>query len=131
MATKVSIIDVDLDIGEIISQEISAITGSTKEILEEIRQNQLQVAKAKQAIADKEDAAKAKLLAAVQQLIAAGPKGIPVSEIYTAVTPEINTITVTARIKNHLKNNGNEWALVKQRINKADRYILIPYNHED
>lgn len=131
MATKVSIVDVNLDVSGIISTEITEISGSTKAILQTMRNTQLEMAKIKQKATNAEDAAKTKIAAVVAKLVSAGPKGVPVAEIYTMVTPEINTIATTARIKGHLKAAGNEWALVKQKMNKIDRYILIPYNHED
>ena len=130
MTTKISIIDVDLDVESIINEEIATITGATKTILEDFRESQLETAHLKQCINDTTNAIKAKLLAAIQLLIDAGPSGIPVTELYTMVLPEINNIALATRIKTQLKADGNKWALTKQKIKKSNHYILIPYNQE-
>jgi len=130
MTTKISIIDVDLNVESIINDEIIAITGATKTILEDFRESQLETAHLKQCVDNATKAAKTKLLAAIEALIDAGPSGIPVTVLYTLTLPEINTITLTTRIKTQLKTDGNKWALMRKKTGKTDKYILIPYNQD-
>ena len=138
MPTKVSIIEVDLgeDIDNMISEDVIELTQEAKQELD----NTIAVAKNVQKLKEQKNLEKQESKDSLQKilgttynnLIEAGKEGILAESIVESVKPLIKTASAfSLRMKTYLRNKGNEYIMVRKKIDKKPHYVLEPYNKED
>lgn len=130
---KVSIIDVDLGINEMIKEGVTALTDDTKRALDaSISAIKLSQDKANELQKAKEEASKrtdAVLDAVVDDLKRAGDRGIASNEIMARVAPHIATSSAfSLRLKTYLRHNGNDYVLERKVVKGVPHYFLRPFN---
>lgn len=131
MPTEVTIIEVDLtkDVQRIITEEIAEITGTTGEQIKTFQAAQLAVKELSDQKNRKSEDTDRKLQEVYDRLLDAGDKGVIASEVTDHVKPELTTASAfTNKFKNWLRCNGGLYIVARKRINKADRYVLQPWN---
>lgn len=137
MPTKVSIIEVDLgeDIDSMISEDVIELTQEAKQELD----NTIAVAKNVQKLKEQKDLSKQKSKDDLQKILdttynnltEADNKGILAEDIVESVKPLIKTASAfSLRMKTYLRNKGNEYIMVRKKIDKKPYYVLEPYNKE-
>jgi hypothetical protein len=138
MPTKVSIIEVDLgeDIDNMISEDVIELTQEAKQELD----NTIAVAKNVQKLKERKNLEKQESKDNLQKildttynnLIEAGKEGILAENIVESIKPLIKTASAfSLRMKTYLRNKGNEYIMVRKKIDKKPYYVLEPYNKED
>jgi len=137
MPTKVSIIEVDLgeDIDNMISEDVIELTQEAKQELD----NTIAVAKNVQRLKEQKDFKKQKSKDDLQEILNTtynnlieADKGILAEDIVESVKPLIKTASAfSLRMKTYLRNKGNEYIMVRKKINKKPHYVLEPYNKEN
>jgi hypothetical protein len=136
--TKVFIIDVDINdnIGKIINDDVATVTGKAEELLE----NAIAVKKKEQAIKDEKqkeaqkatDAVTNIMMEAYERLEKAGEEGVKVEELMEIVQPTVpNSSAFSLRMKNILREKGNQFVIRRKQRKKMPYYIFEPFNQED
>jgi len=135
---KVSIIEIDLgaDIDEIISENVTELTGKAKEELDQA----IELAKQRDALREQkandkkkaDDAVTTVMEIAYQRLVDAGADGVLCSDIMDIVNEHVpNSSAFTLRMKKILRDQGNPYALARKKRKGNPHYIFSPYNKED
>ena len=138
MATKVSIIEVDLgaDINDIISEGVEELTGAAKQELDQA----IELAKQRDELRNQKEADKKKVDDAVttvmdsayQRLTDAGAEGVLCSDIMDIVNEHVpNSSAFTLRMKKILRDKENPYALERKKRKGNPHYIFSPFNKED
>lgn len=132
---KVSIIEVDLgiQIGDLINEDVTGLVGEAQQELENaiaIAKKTAELKEQKQREAkEADDKVHQVMTQARDALIKSGDNGVPVSEILAMVSGVIPTASsFSLRMKTILKNEGNQYALVRKKIKSKPHYIFLRYN---
>lgn len=126
MATTVSIIDVDLDTSTIITDEIKELTSQNRRQIDDFRAVQATIAAVK--AKKQESPEKQKIAELYNVLEAAGSAGILASTVLEQAG--MTSGQFTTRMKTHLRQQDNKWALMKIKKQKLDYFVFLPYNQE-
>jgi hypothetical protein len=136
--TKIFIVEFDLGtpVEEIISEEVEAITGEARKILDKAIEHQKTLQEVKQQKQkqkkDEKDNISKIMINAYKLLEEAKEEGVPVKTIMHEAKPIIpNSSAFTLRMKNILKENGNPYILQRKQRNKIPHYIFEPFNKEE
>lgn len=130
---KVDVVIIPVDLGEdvktIVSDEIRSLTEDNRDRLDALKrmtENMTLVRETKERTKRiTVDAIQASLDRAMEALIKAGDEGIHVDVLMSLVKPLITTSSAfMMRLKTQLKQNGNEYAVMRVK----EKYLLIPYN---
>lgn len=137
MATKVSVIEIDLgvDVDSIISENLEALTGKAKQELDtaiELIKQRDELKNKKKNEKDKaNDAITQSIEEAYNKLVGADSDGVLCSDIIDIVSNNIaNASAFTLRMKKFLRDNGNQYTLQRKKIKGNQHYILLPFNKE-
>lgn len=134
MSTKISIIEIDLgEINKIISDDIATISGEARKKLESSIQERKAIENIKTKRAEQKEQASTKLnnalTSAYNKLVFAGKNGIPANDLLEEIKGEITTAPAfTLRMKTMLRENGNQYRIIRKNIDKIPHYILEPFN---
>lgn len=138
MATKVTVIDVDLGVSvdDIISEEIKELTGVAHKELDRAIDAAKTVIRVREEKEAATNAAIENITAAMDtahdMLAAAGTDGVTVAKIMQTVEGVIpNASAFTLRMKKILANKGNLYRLERAKINGEHHYLFIPFNIDD
>ena len=134
---QISIIEIDLGItiSDLINEDVAGLVGEAQQELETA------IAVAKKVAALKEqkqreaqestDKTTNTMMNAYKLLEQAGNKGVPVDDILSTVSGVIPSASAfTLRLKKILKDEGNKYALIKQKLDGKQYYIFLPFNLE-
>ena len=132
---QISIIEIDLGItiSDLINEDVAGLVGEAQQELETA------IAVAKKIAALKEqkqreaqestDKTTNTMMNAYKLLEQAGNKGVPVDDILSTVSGVIPSASAfTLRLKKILKDEGNKYALIKQKLDGKQYYIFLPFN---
>jgi len=134
---QISIIEIDLGItiSDLINEDVAGLVGEAQQELETA------IAVAKKVAALKEqkqreaqestDKTTNTMMNAYKLLEQAGNRGVPVDDILSTVSGVIPSASAfTLRLKKILKDEGNKYALIKQKLDGKQYYIFLPFNLE-
>ena len=132
---QVSIIEVDLgfNISDLINEDVAGLVGEAQQELETAiavakKTNELKERKQQEAkeSADKTNSVMMKAYDAIKE---SGEQGVPADKITTIIEGIIPNISAfTLRMKKILRDDGNEYAIIKKKIDGKQHYIFIPFN---
>lgn len=133
--SKLSIIKIDLDfnIEQLIKDEVSTISKSTNNLIEQSIANAQLVQQVKdKKTKEKEDASLKQhtaLTTIYHKLLDKLSEGVPASTIYEMATDIASSPSgFTLKFKGFLNDKGNPYIIQKIKKNGTQYFILIPYN---
>jgi len=132
---KVSIIEVDLgfSVSDLINEDVAGLVGEAQKELETAistakKANALREQKEREA-QESVDKISAVMATAYDNIKTAGEEGVPADQIMAVIDGAIPNISAfTLRMKKILRDNGNEYAIIKKKKGGVPHYIFIPFN---
>jgi len=128
MATKMTIIKVEIDVDKIVTSEVEELTADTQAKLDSALQAAVAVRDLKERKATEKVTASDKmgnLLKAVFEALLAAPEGVPQAQLLALTAPDIvKAFALTTRFKNYLKDRGNDYRVET----KNGMYIMSKFN---
>lgn len=136
--TEVTIIEIDLgiDIDDIISENIEALTNESKKELDLA----IEMAKERDKLrerqkVEKENANDALSLAmefVYNKLVDSMPNGVPCDEVMERVKDSVpNQTAFTIRMKKILRNRGNPYSISRKKVAGVQHYFFTEFNGEE
>ena len=133
--TQVSIIEIDLglNITDLINEDVAGLVGEAQQELETAIAVAKKTAKLKeekaQEVKESTDKITTTMTKAHDTLKEAGEQGISVDQIKDIINNIIPSLSAfTLRMKKILRESGNEYAIIKKKIDGKPHYIFIPFN---
>jgi hypothetical protein len=134
MATKVSIVEVDLgvSVADIIANEIRSLSDATKAKVDEAIELSKAAERTKEARQKATDRATQLMETAYDTLEGAGEKGVPAATILEFVREAITTPSAfSLRMKKILSDKGNPYLLERKKLDGVMSYIFVPFNKQE
>lgn len=132
---QISIIEIDLGItiGDLINEDVAGLVGEAQQELETAIAVAKKVAALKEQkqreVQESTDKTTNAMMNAYKLLEQAGNKGVLVDDILSTVSGVIPSASAfTLRLKKILKDEGNKYALIKQKLDGKQYYIFLPFN---
>jgi len=129
---KMTIVDVDLDVEEIITDDIKELTAQNEQDIQSALDEKKEVIERIAAKKQKDQAVTDKLEAIYALLVErhANKYAVSMEEMLEIANPVItNNSALVSRLKNYLrKQKGNKYVLKRRMKNKKPVYELNPYN---
>jgi hypothetical protein len=132
---QVSIIEIDLglNITDLINEDVVGLVGEAQQELETAIAVAKQTAELKEKKAKEAQESADKITVTMTQaydiLKEAGEQGVSVDKINDIINNIIPSLSAfTLRMKKILRDEGNEYAIVKKKIDGKPHYIFMPFN---